>query len=292
MLPSLDEIKEGLTNAPWWMAGRAAAHLAASVQLALGHVDTANNLLTHLLQATVSELGPKSFEAVAIRSRLAGLLWLKGEIAAAEREFASIAAFTAADGLDDPVLRGNALNSRGVCLRDLGRLAESESALNEALSIRLTTGGPDASVVADTRMNLAGLYVRSGRGSEALAAAAEVARIRKVRGQWTPPKESETRAMIGRALMLKDGPAAGLEELKQAWQVRFDSGLLTNWQTNIAVDGLLEALIALGRIDEATQIAEREHAKLLETAGAENSATKLAARRLERLASGVTMTPD
>lgn len=292
LLPSPDEIKESLANAPWWMAGRASAHLAASVQVALGHIDIAQDLLTHVLLATVLELGPKSFEAVAIQSRLAGLLWLKGEIAAAEQEFAAIAASTASDGIDDPVLRGNALNSRGVCLRDLGRLAEAETTLLEALSIRLSTGGPDSSVVADTRLNLASLYVRAGRGGEALAAASEAARIRKVRGQWLPIKESEIRAMIGRAQMLVDGPAAGLEELQRAWQVRFDCGLLTSWQTNVAVDGLLEALVALGRIDDAKQIAEREHAKLLEIAGAENSATKLAEQRLAGVALRVAKKPD
>ena len=283
LLPPLEDIKDGLVNTPWLMSYRNAAHLGAFVQVALGHIDAARDLLHHLLRASIAELGPKSFETVSIRTRLAGLLWLQGDLAAAEREFADIAIFAGPEGLDDPVLRGNAINSRGVCLRDLGRFAEAESVLNEALSIRLKNGGPDGATVADTRMNLASLYVRWERGREALVCAEEAARIRRVRGRWTPPLESESRAMIGRARMLIDGPAAALDELQRAWQIRWDCGLLLNWHTDVAVDGLIAALVAMGRTDEAQRIAEQEHAKLLEIAGPENAVTKRAAERRERV---------
>ncbi|MBY0112405.1 MAG: serine/threonine-protein kinase [Phycisphaerales bacterium] len=292
LMPPLDEIREGIDRTPWRVAYRGAAHLAASVQLALGRVETAQDLLERLLLAIESELGPKSFEAVAIRSRLAGLLWLRGEKAAAERAFAELAEMTGPEGLDDPVLRGNALNSRGACLRDLGRLEEAESTLLEALAIRLQTGGPDSLVVSDTRMNLASLHLRRGRASEALSCAQDAERIRRLRSQWTPPKESETRAMIGRAKMMMDGPAAGLEDLQRAWQVRFDGGLVTNWQTNIAVDGVLEALLALGRIEEAERITRLEHSKLVEVAGPENLATKLAEERLAKVVLRVAKKSD
>jgi hypothetical protein len=89
--------------------------------------------------------------------------------------------------------------------------------------------------------------------------------------------------MIGRARMLVDGPAAALDELQRAWQIRWDSGLLLNWHTDVAVDGLIAALVAMGRTDEAQRIAEQEHAKLLEIAGPENAVTKRAAERRERV---------
>lgn len=279
LMPSVDAINEGLAKTPWDVAYRNAAHLGAFVQMALGRNDVAQELLENVLRATISEFGPKSFEVVTVRSRLAGVLWLKGEIAASEQAFAEIVALTGPDGLDDPTLRGNALNSRGVCLRDLGRLEEAEAILNEALRLRMSSGGPEGMAVAATRLNLAGLYMRLGRGSEALACAQEAARIRQVRDQWTPPRESESMAMIGRAKMLIDGPAAALEDLQRAWQVRWDAGLLANWQTDVAVEGLLEALLALDRRDEAQRIVDREYAKLVETAGAENAATKRAAER-------------
>lgn len=291
LLPPLEESKEGLVKTPWLVVYRNAAHIGAFVYVALGRIDEAQDLLQHLLRASVAELGPKSFEAVTIRSRLAGLLWLQGDPAAAEREFADIAASAGPEGLDDAVLRGNALNSRGVCLRDMGRFEEAESVLKEALSIRLRNGGPDSATVADTHMNLASLYVRWGRGSEALPCAREAARIRQVRGRWTAPLESESRAMIGRAQMLMDGPEAALEELQHAWQIRFHRGLLTNWQTNIAVDGLLEALHALGRDEEAKRVADIEHAELTELVGPDNAATKLAAQRRANVVQRIAKKP-
>ncbi|MFN9945001.1 MAG: tetratricopeptide repeat protein, partial [bacterium] len=126
-----------------------------------------------------------------------------------------------------------------MCLRDLGRLEDAESALHEALAIRLSTGGPDSTVVADTRLNLATLHLRNGRGMEALACIEDAARIRQLRGQWTPPRASEITAMMGRAKMAINGAAAGIEDLQRAWQIRWDVELLTNWQTNVAVDGIL-----------------------------------------------------
>jgi tetratricopeptide (TPR) repeat protein len=279
LLPPLEDIKDGLRRTPWLMAYRNAAHLGAFVQVSLGRIDAAGDLLEQLLHASIAEHGSKSFEAVSIRTRLAGLRWLQGDLAAAERDFADIAESAGPNGLDDSVLRGNAINSRGVCLRDIGRFPEAESVLNEALAIRLRNGGPDSAAVADTRMNLASLYVRWGRGDEALACAQEAARIRQVRGRWTPPLEAECRAMIGRARMLIDGPEAGLEELQRAWRIRIDGGLLTSWQTNMAVEGLLEALLALGRDEEAERVADSEHSKLTELVGPDNSATKLAAQR-------------
>ena len=278
-MPPLEEIRAGLASAPWHAVYRTAGHLAAFVQTALGQTETAQDLLSRVLQASLSEQGPKSFEVIVARSRLAGLLWLNSEFAAAEREFAEIAASTGADGLNDPVLRGNALNSRGVCLRDLGRLEDAESALHEALAIRLSTGGPDSTVVADTRLNLATLHLRNGRGMEALACIEDAARIRQLRGQWTPPRASEITAMMGRAKMAINGAAAGIEDLQRAWQIRWDVELLTNWQTNVAVDGILDALLAMGRAEEAQRIADQEYAKLVEIAGRDNAATKRAAER-------------
>lgn len=289
LLPSADSIKASLASTPWRLVVRSTAHLASSVQISLGNIEIAKDLLTQLLQATVSEVGTKSFEAVAVRSRLAGLLWLTGAFDAAERNFAEIAASTGPDGLDDPALRANALNSRGVCLRDLGHLPEAESTLNEALSIRLTTGGPDSSVVADTRTNLASLYIRLGRGRDALASAEEAARIQRVRGRMNPTREAESLALIGRAHSLIGGTEAGLPYLQRAWLIRWQSGILTDWQTTIATDSLFDALITLGRYQEAKVIAEQEHSKLVETAGPENSATKLAAKRLAKLAVAPTV---
>lgn len=284
LLPPIEEIKRLLRGEPWETAYRGAGHLAAFIQLNFGRIDTAEEILRLVLEATVSEQGSTSYEAIVTRNRLAGILWLKKDYGAAEREFAEIAALTAPGELNDPVLQSTALNNRAVCLRDLGRLAEAEATLNEALAIRRTTGGPESVVVSDTLLNLASVHLRAGRGAQALACAQESARIRRLRGQWIPSRESETRAMIGRAQMMVDGPAAGLAELERAWQIRWDSKLLTNWQTNAAVDGLLEALLALGRGDDARRVAEQELAAIRESVGPDNEATRRATERCAMVA--------
>lgn len=284
LLPPVDEIKRGLVASPWEISYRNAAQVAAFVQVALGRLDVAKDILATLLQALVAEFGPECFEAMDVRSRLAGLMWLRGELADAEREFSAVATLAGPEGLDDSVLRGHALNSRGVCLRDMGRFAEAESVLKEALELRLRAGGPDSMVVAWTRLNLGSLCLRLGRGREALAHAEDAARIQQLRGERIPASEVETRAMIGRAKALIDGPAAGLPDLQRAWQIRWDSGLLTNWQTDVAVDGLVEALLGLGRREEVEVVLNREYARLLEIAGPENSATKRAAERRDKIA--------
>lgn len=284
LLPSIPEIKEALAATPWRHMCRNAASIQAFVQLALGRTETAQDLLEHLLMASVAELGPKSDDVLNTRQRLAGLLWVNGNIEAAEREFAELVAISGPEGVNDPVLRGNSLNSHGVCLRDLGRFEEADSALRQALSIRLTTGGPDSLVVADTHMNLASLYLRWRNGHAALRSAEEAARVRRLRGDWTPAKECESLAMLGGARSMVGGPAAGLDELKKAWSVRLENGLVTNWRTDVAAERLIECLVALRRPDEARRVAEQDHARLIDLAGASNIATQRAAKRLQRLA--------
>ncbi|MFN9969636.1 MAG: hypothetical protein ACK58T_07050, partial [Phycisphaerae bacterium] len=44
-------------------------------------------------------------------------------------------------------------------------------------------------------------------------------------------------------------------------------------------DGILDALLAMGRSEEAQRIADQEYAKLVEIAGRDNAATKRAAER-------------
>lgn len=291
LMPPVADIIRGLSTSPWQMGHRNAAHLASFVQLALGRVEVAREVLAALLQATLAEFGHASFEAVAVRTRLAGLMWLQGDLQEAERAFAEIAEWTGAGGLNDPVLRGQALNSQGVCLRDLGRLTEAENVLNETLAIRITTGGPESVVVANTRLNLAWVYLRLGRGPEALAAAEEAARVHRLRGERPGPTEAEHLSVIGRAKGLIDGPAAALGDLQRAWRIRWENGLLANWQTDSAVESLVDTLLALDRSDEAQDIVHREHIKLLETAGAENEATKRAAARRDRLVQRIAHRP-
>ncbi|HEX8876286.1 MAG TPA: serine/threonine-protein kinase [Phycisphaerales bacterium] len=290
-LPTMDEIADALASRPGALVYRDAADLQASIQLSLGRVQAAERMLKLCLSATMPLFEAKSSVTNSIRQRLAGLLWLKGDIAGAEMQFRELIDAMGPRGANDPVEHASALNSRGVCLRDLGRLDEAEDVLQRALSIRLQTGGPESNVVADTKLNLASLYLRTGRGLDALRQAEEVARIREIRGERTAHKAIETLATLGRARALVHGPAAGLASLRAAWKARVEADLLTHWQTDVAAEALIECLIANGMFDEARDIAAWEYARLIELAGNESVAAARAAARLDRVAQSALTDP-
>lgn len=290
-LPTMDEIADALASRPGALVYRDAADLQASIQLSLGREQASERMLKLSLSATMPLFEARSSVTNAIRQRLAGLLWLKGDVAGAEMQFRELIDAIGPRGANDPVEYASALNSRGICLRDLGRLDEAEDVLQQALTIRLQTGGPESSVVADTKLNLASLYLRTGRGLDALRQAEEVARIREIRGERTAHKAIETLATLGRARASVHGPAAGLAALRAAWKARVEADLLTHWQTDVATEALIECLIANGMSDEARNIAAWEYSRLIELAGAESVAAARAAARLDRAAQSAPTDP-
>jgi tetratricopeptide (TPR) repeat protein len=261
----------------------------AAIQAALGNNKKARALWERDL-ALMLEGGISIHDILGARQHIAGLAWLDGDLEAAEQQFAQIAT-TAATARDHGML-AQALSSRGVCLRDLGRTAEAQTILEQALEIVTADRGKDDPGVANTHLNLARLFLTTNRPDAALQQASESLRIYTLHYGDAHRASIEALAVTGLARARLHGPEAGLPDLTLAYRHRVEHGLLTEWRTDIAPDALTEVLTSLGRAGEAESLIEGESLLLSLQFGPDNAATKRALARLSRLRNDLNTSPS
>jgi tetratricopeptide (TPR) repeat protein len=254
----------------------------AMIQGAMGRRSRARELWECLLVETQRCQGAGSRQVMTARRNIAGLAWLDRDLVTAERMFGELAASAQATQPPDNKTLAEALNSRGVCLRDMARYDEAEPLLKEALRQRIKMMGGESPRVAETRINLATLYLRSGRAADALREADEAYLLNKNLSGENHHNSIESLAVVGMARSALAGPAAGLADLTEAYRRRVDGGLMADWRTDVAVDALVGALESVGRAADALALLEKEYTALHDSLGEHNAITLRASARLQK----------
>ncbi len=147
----------------------------------------------------------------------AGLHWTVGRYAEAERLFRELLA----DGGPGAALgRTTVLNSLGVVLRDAGEFVEAEACLANALVALRQRFGDTHSTVANTRINLARLYLMTGRIAEAEYQACLAQEIRRTMPSIDSPEQAELALVLGMVDVARGRPIAARVHLKSAFEAR------------------------------------------------------------------------
>jgi tetratricopeptide (TPR) repeat protein/tRNA A-37 threonylcarbamoyl transferase component Bud32 len=233
-------------------------------------------------------MGDSRAEALGV---LGGALWLQGrhaEAAAVFQEVAQLAErlFGAADHRV-----ADAINSLGVCLRDLGDFPAAETALRRAMALRCFAHGSEHASVLDSQIALSRLLVSTGRYVEALSLAqtALARRAPGVRpdlsaqspGQPEPgPGAIEPLALVGMAYAGMGDCANAALFLRLATDLRRGLWAQADWKSDLAVharDGLLRAG---GRSADADSLLVTDYREVAAFLGPAHPATQRALGRL------------
>jgi tetratricopeptide (TPR) repeat protein len=156
----------------------------ASLELALGDTARAVDLYRSGLERFERLAGADSPGATRCRSLLGTALHRSGNPAAAEALLRSALARQRAGGR--PLDLADTLAGLGAALSDLGRIGEALPLIQEALALRLAALPAEHWTIAELRIELGGLLIRSGRPEEAREAlAAGLASLETLAGnEW------------------------------------------------------------------------------------------------------------
>ena len=197
--------------------------------------------------------GERNDLLAGLHSRKANLQQDAGRLVEA---LASLDAAEAALPADAAIERAQMLATRGDTLIDLGRFAEAEVALREALRIRRAAGGDKDALVWYSQSEWGRALVGLGRGREALAAQREaLARIEAIMGPQAYQLTFVLRALSTTHESLGE-PARSVEVLRRAVQLaaaRYPPthGIVVQYRTSLAA-----ALRRSG--DDAAALAEAQ----------------------------------
>jgi tetratricopeptide (TPR) repeat protein/tRNA A-37 threonylcarbamoyl transferase component Bud32 len=234
---------ESVTDAP------VAAAQLAELCLGQGRLAEAETWSTESLRLAAANFGEHSSEAAHTLADLAGVYWARGDYARAEPMFRTAVAESRSSNCS-PVQLAICINSLGVCLRDQGQRDEAEQCLYEALELFRSARGDRHPVVANVQINLARLYLQSGRGQEALSLAQEALDTRTATSD-SVAERAEALAVVSLALQSDGRVSEALDRAEEAMALRRSRHLEPNWRASIALDALVQTLAANGALADA-----------------------------------------
>jgi tetratricopeptide (TPR) repeat protein len=187
---------------------------------------------------------------------------------------------------DDPVATAGLLYRLGRALLHQGKADEAESILREGLSLARRTD--DEQLLTYVQINLAEALIHNGRYREALDLAAETVDRRKEDrdpqgGYFNKELTMEAKRQLGTA-RLRLGDARGAEApLREAEQWFTRNRGPAAWRRARAESAWGEYVLVARGADDAENLLFDAHLRLEESLGADATATRDAARRVERL---------
>jgi serine/threonine-protein kinase len=153
-------------------------------------------------------------------TKIAGLAWIRGDYAEAERIYRELVARAVQDSGDNAESRICYTEALGVILRDKGEMAEAEELLRRAYSWRLSPRELDQSKFARAGNNLARFFFLTGQLSEAETFAQHAYQIRLAVFGSEHYEVGESELVLGMIQMrLGDLPAAH-QHLERALAIR------------------------------------------------------------------------
>jgi DNA-binding SARP family transcriptional activator/tetratricopeptide (TPR) repeat protein/energy-coupling factor transporter ATP-binding protein EcfA2 len=184
-----------------------------------------------------------------------------------------------ADASLDPEARARLKLARGNCLSALGRYADAEGPVREALAL---LGPEPGRRQADALDDLARVLLRTGRLDEGQRVAREA--VLAARAADVPAIEASALVAMGVACLIRGQYGDAIEELAQARVVASREGLVASERA--AILNLVPALLALGRRREALDAVDEGHALSRQFTGPSEEQAFLEARYQCRVDTG------